>query len=146
MLRSGAGALLYGAVSEIDFFPDPISIKDLRGDRPNFHMLDAETAVVVLVLPDQTFRVLRDICPHMGGPLSEGQYDPKEGTLQCRWHGYIFEVDTGSFRENPNDEVYACMRHLYTSFKPDTRPRYRLPTLAYEVRNNQLFVRRGRVT
>jgi nitrite reductase/ring-hydroxylating ferredoxin subunit len=128
------------------FFPDPISIKDLRKDRPNVHMVDLETTVVVLVLPDKTFRVLRDICPHMGGPLSQGRYDATEATLQCRWHGYVFDVATGSFKENPNDEVYACMQHLYASFKPDTRPKYRLPTLGYEIRADKLFVRRGRAT
>jgi nitrite reductase/ring-hydroxylating ferredoxin subunit len=130
-------------VLDAAFFPDPIAIKDLRKDRPNVHMVDAETAVVVLVLPDGSFRVLRDICPHMGGPLSQGHYDVTEATLQCRWHGYVFDVETGAFKENPNDEVYMCMQHLYESFKPGTTPRYRLPSLGYELRDDQLFVRRG---
>ena len=128
---------------ESAFFAHPIPIKGLRKDRPNVHAVDADTVVVVLVLPDATFRVLRDICPHMGGPLSKGRYDPIEGTLQCRWHGYVFDVATGSFRGNPNDEVYACMKNLYASYKPDTRPAYRLPTVGYEVRGDKLFVRRG---
>jgi nitrite reductase/ring-hydroxylating ferredoxin subunit len=130
-------------MSDAAFFPEPILIKDLRKDRPNFHMVDAETAVVVLVLPDKSFRVLRDICPHMGGPLSQGRYDATNATLQCRWHGYVFDVETCAFKENPNDEVYACMQHLYESFAPETRPRYKLPSLGYELRGDQLFVSRG---
>ena len=125
------------------FFAHPIPIKKLHKERPNVHLVDADTFVVVLVLRNGTFRVLRDICPHMGGPLSKGRYDPTEGTLQCQWHGYVFDVATGSLRENPNDEVYACMKYLYGSYKPATRAAYRLATLGYELRGDRLFVRRS---
>ena len=39
------------------------------------------------------FCALNYICPHMGGPLGEGQLD---GTVvSCPWHGWTFDVRTG---------------------------------------------------
>jgi nitrite reductase/ring-hydroxylating ferredoxin subunit len=39
------------------------------------------------------FHAIDDICPHEGGPLSEGSVD--EGCVTCPWHGATFELCTG---------------------------------------------------
>ena len=40
------------------------------------------------------YYALDDMCPHRGGPLSEGEL---EGTaVVCPWHGAIFDLATGN--------------------------------------------------
>jgi nitrite reductase/ring-hydroxylating ferredoxin subunit len=39
-------------------------------------------------------RVYSGLCPHLGGPLLKGRV--KNGTLICPWHGYRFDLRTGS--------------------------------------------------
>ena len=42
---------------------------------------------------DGVFYAVNQICPHMGGPLSEGTLS---GTvIRCPWHGWTYCVDTG---------------------------------------------------
>jgi NAD(P)H-dependent nitrite reductase small subunit len=36
---------------------------------------------------------LDDMCPHSGGPLSEGEVE--DGRVTCPWHGARFALDTG---------------------------------------------------
>ncbi len=40
-----------------------------------------------------TYYVTNFICPHMGGPLSEGKIE--DGVLTCPWHGWSYYVATG---------------------------------------------------
>lgn len=42
---------------------------------------------------DGTFYAINQICPHMGGPLSEGTLTGK--VVHCPWHGWTYCVDTG---------------------------------------------------
>ncbi len=42
---------------------------------------------------DGTFYAINQICPHMGGPLSEGTLIGK--VVRCPWHGWTYCVDTG---------------------------------------------------
>ena len=50
-----------------------------------------------------TFYALDDICPHKGGPLSEGSL---EGTVvTCPWHGWKFDVQTGISPINPQAQT-----------------------------------------
>ena len=36
--------------------------------------------------------VLPDACPHRGGPLRLGSYDPAACVLECPWHGTRFPL------------------------------------------------------
>ncbi|OGW68674.1 MAG: hypothetical protein A2036_00105 [Omnitrophica bacterium GWA2_50_21] len=38
-------------------------------------------------------------CPHLGGPLGEGSLDGN--VVSCPWHGWTFDVMTGSCRARP---------------------------------------------
>ena len=40
-----------------------------------------------------SFYAVNQICPHMGGPLSEGTLNGN--VVTCPWHGWTFCVDTG---------------------------------------------------
>ena len=59
------------------------------------HVVDVST----LALNRAVFRVqgrlyaLRDACPHMGAPLSEGKLTG--GRVVCGWHGWSFDLTTG---------------------------------------------------
>jgi nitrite reductase (NADH) small subunit/3-phenylpropionate/trans-cinnamate dioxygenase ferredoxin subunit len=35
-----------------------------------------------------------DSCPHQGGPISDGYVE--NGTVTCSWHGWCFNLRTGS--------------------------------------------------
>lgn len=54
-------------------------------------ILAAETA--------EGIRVYSGICPHLGGPLLDGEV--RDGTLICPWHGYQFDLATARCRSAP---------------------------------------------
>ncbi|MDY6814256.1 MAG: efflux RND transporter permease subunit [Pseudomonadota bacterium] len=41
------------------------------------------------------FHVIDDTCTHGTASLSEGDYDPATGRVECPWHGGVFDVRTG---------------------------------------------------
>ncbi len=49
------------------------------------------------------------ICPHLLGPLSEGEIDGN-GDITCPWHGYRFNVETGENREGKCNALAAAPR------------------------------------
>lgn len=42
-------------------------------------------------------------CPHMGGPLGEGEIE--DCTLTCPWHGWQFDPKTGKCQNMPGDDA-----------------------------------------
>ena len=42
-----------------------------------------------------------DMCPHMGASLCEGDFNDKDSTVACPWHGWRFNVVDGSWADNP---------------------------------------------
>jgi nitrite reductase/ring-hydroxylating ferredoxin subunit len=132
-------------MADAAFYPTPIDPRSLDQDAPNLKQVGTPDAPIeVMVVKDgDKYRIVRDLCPHMGAPLSQGRLCHDRTRLACPWHGYEFELATGEFMHNPNDERYACMKHLYQSFKPEKTPRYRLRLLGYEVRDGAIYVRRG---
>ncbi len=52
---------------------------------------------------------VEELCPHRGGPLSEGKVDPS-GCVTCPWHDAKFELATGKPLKGPvhrNLKTYA---------------------------------------
>jgi NAD(P)H-dependent nitrite reductase small subunit len=41
------------------------------------------------------FYAMDNTCPHRGGPLSEGFVDTARMTVQCPWHGWVFNCTSG---------------------------------------------------
>ena len=80
-----------------------------------------------------------EVCPHMGADLAEATYCAREGTLQCRWHGYFFGAEDGRFLRNPNEETMALLRAPTRHFVPNTTPRYRLSLLPTTESDGRLF-------
>ena len=48
---------------------------------------------IALFNVDGEFCAINYICPHMGGPLGEGEL--KGYVVTCPWHGWTFDVRTG---------------------------------------------------
>lgn len=61
----------------------------------------------MIVREKNNLKAFSGICPHLGGPLFEGEYCKKSQTIRCPWHGYKFSLKTLKLIENPNEEVWA---------------------------------------
>jgi nitrite reductase/ring-hydroxylating ferredoxin subunit len=57
--------------------------------------------IVVFRLDDQ-FHVLRNVCPHAGKPLGEGER--RGDVIVCPYHGFAYNVKTGRNTDFPYDE------------------------------------------
>ena len=56
---------------------------------------------IALFNVDGSFYAIDNTCPHAGGPLGEGHLDGR--VVECPWHGWRFNVQTGERPENPED-------------------------------------------
>jgi nitrite reductase/ring-hydroxylating ferredoxin subunit len=125
------------------YYPRPIELRDLR--RGTLQTRDLGDGVEVVVIQDgERLHVLREVCPHMGGPLGQATYCQKDGTLECPWHGYVFDVATGALKDNPNARIMAALRQPTACFRPERTPRYALTRLAYTVVGDRAYVSRTR--
>ena len=50
-----------------------------------------------------TFYALDNVCVHRGGPLGEGHLDGNK--LECPWHGWQYDVTTGTLAMDPGTKV-----------------------------------------
>jgi len=126
-----------------DFYPRPIELGELR--RRAVNVRDLGDGVEVVVVPDgDRLRIFREICPHMGGPLSQATVCDND-TLECPWHGYRFSVESGRLVDNPNERIMAELRRRAPAcFKPESAPKYALTRMAYTVADGRAYVHRRR--
>ena len=118
----------------MESFPFSFQIKDVKEGSANKFRVEKNIEVCV-IRKKQRLWIFRNRCPHMGAPINEGWVDTEKLQLQCPWHGYCFNLDTGEMMENPNSVRFSALRTLYKSFKPNQCPNYRLTPLKYEVSN-----------
>jgi 3-phenylpropionate/trans-cinnamate dioxygenase ferredoxin subunit len=59
------------------------------------HRIEVDGHVLALVRLGDDVYVIGDRCSHQDVPLSEGEVDPDERTLECWKHGSAFSLDTG---------------------------------------------------
>jgi nitrite reductase/ring-hydroxylating ferredoxin subunit len=124
------------------FYANPISLESLNGDAPLVHPAD-ETTKLVVFRRGERLRIVRDVCPHMGGPISEGELCAEAGTIRCPWHGYLFDLESGDMRENPSEANLSKFRSLYKSYDPAKTPKYRLRFLDYVIEDGKAYIRKG---
>ncbi len=55
--------------------------------------------VALFRLGDQ-FHALDNMCLHRGGPLCDGLI--QQGVVTCPWHGWSFEIATGTMVQDPH--------------------------------------------
>lgn len=68
--------------------------------------VDVRGVWIALFNVDGTFYAIDNACPHAGGPLGEGKLN---GTIiECPWHGWKFNVDSGERVGNSNFQIPCC--------------------------------------
>lgn len=122
-----------------DALPGSIPISELREGELNVRPLPNGKNAIIVRQGDE-FRVFGEICPHLGADLADGKYCAKTKTLQCKWHGYLFSAEDGTFLENPNEKFMRLIRTPSEHFKPEKTPKYRLHMLKSSVQNGRLQI------
>jgi nitrite reductase/ring-hydroxylating ferredoxin subunit len=117
---------------------DSIELADIREGEINVKVLRSGRKAIV-VKHHGDIKVFGELCPHMGGDMSEATYCESAGTLQCKWHGYIYGVDDGCFRENPNERLMKPLRAPSEHYRPEQTPKYRLRMLPFQVKGSRLY-------
>ena len=62
-------------------------------------LVEVEGQEIALFKSNGEIYAIHNLCPHAGGPLSEGSL--REGHVMCPWHGWEFNLKTGSCAFNP---------------------------------------------
>jgi nitrite reductase (NADH) small subunit len=65
--------------------------------------VDLKGKPVALFNVDGTFYAISDTCAHRGGPLGEGELEGR--IVTCPWHGWRYDVTTGTNELNPSVTV-----------------------------------------
>ncbi|SLM49572.1 Dioxygenase, ferredoxin subunit [Nitrospira japonica] len=64
---------------------------------------EAQGKAIALFNVDGVFHAIDNTCIHRGGPLGEG--DVEGEVVTCPWHGWQFNVTTGTCVNNPSGKV-----------------------------------------
>lgn len=125
---------------EATYYPASIEMDQLADGQLTSCALDDRTEVCV-ARSGQSLTIFRDLCPHMGGQLARGRLCADRRSIECPWHGYIFDLASGQLRENPNDAIFAPLREQYASYKPAPH-RYKLQIFQFDRDGETIRVRR----
>ena len=68
-------------------------------------VVNVEGRSIALFRVKDEFFALANVCLHRGGPLGEGSLNGS--VVTCPWHGWKFDVRTGSFAVIPTLKVAA---------------------------------------
>ena len=118
-----------------------VRLSDLRENVLNVATLASGTRILI-VKQAGDIQAFSEVCPHLGGDMTQARYCARERTLQCPWHGYIFSSQDGRFLENPNERLTALIRKPSAHFHPDKTPRYRLPAVPFVIDEGHLSFER----
>jgi nitrite reductase (NADH) small subunit/3-phenylpropionate/trans-cinnamate dioxygenase ferredoxin subunit len=118
---------------------DSIELASIREGEINVTVLRSGRKAVVLKRGDDV-TVFGELCPHMGADMANAAYCSDEGTLTCSWHGYVFNADDGTLRENPNEQLLKPLRTPSKHYRPEKTPRYRLRKLAFRIEGSRLYL------
>lgn len=94
-----------GAAQKSRTLERKIMLSSLKQGEMNVIRFDDHLTVLAF-WDGQNLKVIHDMCPHMGGPLSQGKYCKKTDMLLCPWHGYRFSPKTMTFVDNPNEKIW----------------------------------------
>lgn len=72
-----------------------------EGEARVVHLPDG--AEIALFHVNGQIYALDNACPHQGGPLGEGEIE--NGCVTCPWHGWQFDIATGSCLNMPGDDA-----------------------------------------
>lgn len=60
---------------------------------------------IVLFNVDGAIHALENACPHMGGPLCEGELEKER--ITCPWHGWQFDIRNGTNTTGLGDDAIS---------------------------------------
>jgi nitrite reductase/ring-hydroxylating ferredoxin subunit len=78
------------------------------------------------------------ICPHLAGPLLEGEI--RDGHVVCPWHRYAYDLESGECRTIPGKPWSRCEGVT----RPDRPMPLRLRRLRVEVVGDRIRILAGR--
>jgi NAD(P)H-dependent nitrite reductase small subunit len=58
------------------------------------HVVTVDGEEIAIFEIDGEYYAINNVCPHQGGPLGEGVCEGT--TVYCPWHGYEFDLETGT--------------------------------------------------
>ena len=111
-----------------------IAIVDVKKDFLNVFDIDEELKVIILY-DGVEFKVISDLCPHMGASLSEAKLCNKSKILQCRWHGHKYGTSDLSLHENPNEKLWQKAFLSPAEKEKYKTPKYKLKQINFKVEN-----------
>ncbi|MSR76839.1 MAG: Rieske (2Fe-2S) protein [Candidatus Omnitrophica bacterium] len=115
-----------------------VPLSALKEDQVNSKKISLDLTVVILH-DGKTWRAFHDVCPHMGGPLSQGWLCSKTNALVCPWHGYRYSKTSLSLLENPNEKIWI---QPLAAGKMDQykTPHYKFREFPCEIIQNELVI------
>ena len=111
-----------------------IAIADVKKDFLNVFDIDEKLKAIILY-DGVEYKVISDLCPHMGADLSEAKLCNKSKILQCRWHGYKYGTSDLSLHENPNEKVWQKAFLSPVDQEKYKTPKYKLKQIPFKVEN-----------
>lgn len=84
-------------------------VKDLKEGK-SLIVKTKEGKEIALFCLDGTIYALDNTCPHMEGPLGEG--DIEGGCVSCPWHGWKFDIKTGACLNVEGEEAKKIPIHV----------------------------------
>ena len=108
-----------------------IELSKLKINAINVFKLNEHLSALIF-FDGKNVKVTTDLCPHMGGPLSQSLYCSKTKTLRCPWHGYQFSAENLTLVENPNEKTWTkpLAANELETFKT---PKYRIEEIPYQM-------------
>jgi len=76
---------------------DVLDETELDDGKP--HRVEVDGAAVMLIKHDDGIHAIGAVCPHLGGPLDEGEIDGE--TVTCPWHGSVYRLTDGCLLHGP---------------------------------------------
>src|SRR5262245_43981621 len=74
----------------------------------NLERFRVDDLLTLLVYDDGIdLKIYSDLCPHMGAPVSQGEFCRETNEVVCPWHGYRYSLDTGCLTINPNESIWV---------------------------------------
>jgi nitrite reductase/ring-hydroxylating ferredoxin subunit len=115
-----------------------IPLQSIR--RGRIHTFEVRGQPIVVFWAEDRIVVASELCPHLGGPLSQARLEEDGCAVRCPWHGYKFDTSTGAFLENPSMQfVQSRLATTYKTYRPG-QVNFKLNLLPFEIEDGMLRV------
>jgi nitrite reductase/ring-hydroxylating ferredoxin subunit len=111
-VTDGSGVALVVPVNQLrrrlSIMTDFVTVAKIEDIPPGTgYTVEVHGVWIALFNVEGSFYAIDNTCPHAGGPLGEGHLDGC--VVECPWHGWRFNVQTGERPENPSIAVTCCL-------------------------------------